>query len=98
MSDEEGRLTNERNRGARAQALLDNDLFKDAVASIEHRLIDEWRKSPLRDTDGREKLHMMQHLLDKLVCHIRDHIQTGQLASHSLVDLEKRRKLFGKSW
>src|SRR4051794_18310031 len=41
-------------RGARAGALLKNDLLQEAFARLEQDYIDAWKISPARDTDGRE--------------------------------------------
>ena len=39
-------------RGARAEALLNNDLLQEAFARLEQDYIEAWRISPARDTDG----------------------------------------------
>lgn len=70
-------------RGAQAAELLGNPLLAEALSAFDLELIDEWKKSPARDQDGRERLWMLYQANQKFKQTLTTHIETGKLASLS---------------
>jgi hypothetical protein len=81
-------------RGARAKAFMDDELMVEAFSEIRRRYIDEWEKTPVRDSEAREKIWIMLKLLDKVKGHLEQVVADGKIAEKEIAALEKR-KLFG---
>ena len=71
----------EKIRGQQAKELLENPIFKEAVQKVSEELDLEWISSPVRDTEGREKIYMMKRMLNVLLVQIKSVVETGQLAT-----------------
>lgn len=97
MGDEEGRLMVEIERARQAQDLIEHPLFKEALEMYRQRLQQEWADSPARDTEGRERLWLMQKTVSVVEGHLRTLMETGKLAS---IQLQQRQTLMqrAKSW
>ena len=67
-------------RANRAKEVIENESYIDAFALIEQELTDQWKLSPARDQDGREKLWLMQRLLGKLKVCLESTMDSGKLA------------------
>ncbi len=79
MSPEE-----ELHRAARAEQILGDDLFRDAVKEIESALLAGIKQSAFKDSELREKLCMQYTLLHSLVDQFKTHMETGKLAEETL--------------
>ena len=85
-------------RAQRAQQLMDDELMVEAFASLETEYIAFWKKTPVRDTDARERLWQQIRNLDLLKGHFEKIISNGKLAQKQLddiVNLGERRKILG---
>ena len=71
-------------RAARAEQILGDDLFKDAVRRIESALLDGIRRSAFVDARLREKLCARYALLQDLVGELRGVMETGRLAEETI--------------
>lgn len=97
MNDEEQAL-----RGERARELLDNPLWAESFGVIEQELIEQWKKSPARDAEGREKLWLTLRLLHQLRGRLESVVDTGKAAQASILAraaeavLETGRRLYGR--
>lgn len=80
-------------RAERAQAMITDPLFAEAWAEIAAELEEQWRTSPARDADGRERIWIMRRLLDKLRMVFVGHVEDGKIARANLAALEKARHL-----
>lgn len=78
----------DRNRGVRAQALLENELLKEAFTELEASYIQAWRATHVDQTAGREKLFLAINVLGKVQQHLIAVISDGKLADRELKDLE----------
>jgi hypothetical protein len=67
-------------RGERAKALWDNDIFKEARTSVRNAIVDKWATSPVGDKEGQHELRLMLKLLDDLEANILRVIQDGKHA------------------
>lgn len=82
--EEEQKLTEEASRGARANALLQSDVYRDAMAKVEAGIIERWKASPVRDLDGQHELRLMYKLLADLQGYINEVATTGKMAMQTL--------------
>jgi ribosomal protein L15 len=86
----EDKLQEAISRGARADALLKNDLLQDAFARLEQDYIEAWKISPARDTDGRERLWQAVNIVAKVRDHIVKVVNDGKLSQRHLEELAHR--------
>jgi hypothetical protein len=77
-------LEKEKQRGQRAKAILEDEIFAEAVQKVSAELRQEWLNSPIRDTEGREKIYMMEKMLNVLLVQLRSVLETGKLASKQI--------------
>lgn len=52
----EAELLHAHTRGERAKAVLENELVQEAFDAVDRKLFEEWKDSPPRDREGRERL------------------------------------------
>ena len=74
-------LEKEQQRGHRAKAILEDEIFVEAIQKVSGELDAEWVNSPVRDTEGREKIYMMKKMLNVLLVQLRSVMETGKLAT-----------------
>jgi len=74
-------------RGARASALLADELLVEAFSRLEAEYIAAWRITPARDTDARERLWQAVNIVGKVREHIARVAADGKLAQRQLDEL-----------
>jgi hypothetical protein len=74
-------------RGARARALLENELLREAFEKLEDDYIAAWKTWPAADTAGRERLWQAVNVLGKVRDHLARIVADGKLAQRELSDL-----------
>ena len=79
--DEEQRLIVEMERSRQANDVLEHPLFIEALNVYRNVLKDEWLNSPARDTEGRERIWVMQKTVEVVERHLREIMETGKLAT-----------------
>lgn len=68
-------------RAKRAAALLEEDsVFHEAWQALGEKIEHAWRTSPVRDTDGRERLFLMRRAMDDLRIVLDGFVQNGAVA------------------
>ena len=77
-------LEKEQQRGHRAKQILEDEIFVEAIQKVSAELDQEWINSPVRDTEGREKIYMMKRMLNVLLVQLRSVMETGKLASKQI--------------
>ena len=82
--DEHKRIA-ERERGARAKILLEDDLLDAAFIDIESALTKAWRDSSSGEVQRREDAWRSLRLLEKLRGTLEHHVNTGKLAEMELL-------------
>jgi hypothetical protein len=95
---DELKANNEMSRGARAKALLDNELLDEAFTALEAAYVERWRATHIDDERGREKLFIAVNVVGKVRAHLSTVIANGNVAAKQLDDLARdtqRRKRFG---
>lgn len=85
MSDQ---LITEIDRERQARELLEHPLLAEALDTYEREITETWKTSPLRDAEGREKLHQMLTAATRFRAFLTQTIQTGQMAR---IQLERER-------
>lgn len=84
--------------GNRAKEVLENPAFVAVFDDIENEVLETWKTSPARDSEGREKLYIYLHLLQKVKARLTSSLDTGKLA---VMDLEHKKTLaerIGMPW
>ena len=71
--------TQEIQRGAHAAEALANPLIAEALGAWETEIVEAWKRSPLRDAEGRERLRLMLEAAQHFRSHLERTIQTGEL-------------------
>lgn len=80
-------------RADRAKELLENPLVIEAFETIEFELTKALMDSPARDTEGREKLYLMNQLLKRVKKHFESTVNTGYLAKRTIADRLKKQAI-----
>jgi hypothetical protein len=71
-------------RGARAKAILTDELFSGSLIELENAYIKAWRETGVRDTDARERLWQAVQVVGKVRDHLSYMIGDGRLAQAEL--------------
>ena len=77
-------------KGNRADELLNNEVFKDALANLRNAIVAKWQECPVRDVEAQHELKLMTKLLTDLEANIRVFIQDGQMAVFEINEQRKR--------
>ena len=77
-------LNKQISRGQKAKELLEEPLLQDSLKAIRNKLDNEWKNSPLRDVEGREKIFFLVKAIDELEAMLISELETGKLASEQL--------------
>lgn len=96
MTDE-AKLRTDRDRGAKAKALLEDPLLVEAFAELDAQYMTAWRATHALDTQAREKLHLAVNVLAKVKDHLTAVAASGSLAKKELEQLTaeaERKKRF----
>lgn len=67
-------------RAGRAKEVLENEVYLDAFEQIKQEIEQQWKSSPARDVEGRERLWLMQALLSKLQNCLQATMDGGKVA------------------
>lgn len=69
----------EKQRVELAKNILENPVFQDSIQKIKTELYGEFQSSPARDSEGREKIYLMNKMFDLLLVNIKSVMETGKL-------------------
>ena len=67
-------------REARAKSLLSDELFNEAVDTLEKDITDAWNHTGIHDTEARENLWLSLRLLERIRLHLTSIVETGEMA------------------
>lgn len=84
MADDELALRRAMDRAAKAQALVDDEILKEAFTTLRQSYVDAWMATDARDTDGRERLWAATTVLTKVRDHLDRMISDGMVAEAQL--------------
>lgn len=71
-------------RGERAQALLRDEIFAEAIEQVRAGIVTAWSSAPIRDKEGHHELKLMLKLLDDVISNIESVISGGKLAADKI--------------
>lgn len=91
MSDE-GKLNLDTARAVQAEAVLNNDLIREAYERIEANLFEQWVATSMHDTQGRERLWAAVQANRKHKDYMQQVIADGSVAAAELRMLAKTRR------
>lgn len=74
-------------RAAQAQSLLDNELLKEALETLEATYIKAWRYSNVDDDKVRERLWQAVQIVGKVRDHLSIVVSHGKLADRELAEM-----------
>jgi len=81
---EELKLRKELERAAKARAVLESELFQEAMAVIEADTLEKWKASPVRDAEGQLALRLKWQIIQEIRGHLADVMTSGKMASAQL--------------
>ena len=87
----------ERIRAEQAKRLLNDPLMAGALQDIKDTLIDQWRRTPVKDADLRERVWGIYGAASKFEELLRSYINTGKFAESVLAQEEQARSLFQRA-
>lgn len=90
MSDD--RLLEARNRAARADALVRDEMLTEGFDALQAAYIEAWRLTRPEDQLAREKLYIAVNVIGKLKDHLHAVITNGKLADAELQELIEAQK------
>ena len=82
-------LDEEIRRAQEAKMLLEHPLLDGVFKTLKENIMEAWRTSPVRDTEGRERLYMAVNVLSQVEGFLREYVTTGKLAAIQLEALTK---------
>lgn len=94
---EELKLRQQADRGARAQRLLEDPIFKESFGEVERVMLEGLINAPIRDTEGVHELKLMIQCLRKVQLHITKMAQTGRMADADLSRWDRLRDKLKRS-
>lgn len=86
-------LDEQRDRGQRAQRLLDDDLLREALDAIESEVVRQWENCPARDSEGKEALWQLMKTSKKFRGLLNGYVQTGRLAAENIKRMEEESRM-----
>ena len=85
----ENDLIREQNKGAKANTILEDELFIESFTMLKASYEKEMVQTSYKDSEARTAIWVAWHQLDKVKSHLTEIMNTGKLASKQLQDLKK---------
>lgn len=83
-------LEADRERGQKADKLLNDPMLADAFVSVKGAILEAWEATPIRDRDGAHELKLMLKLLGDVRANLERAITDGKIAAAELERQERR--------
>ena len=74
-------LEKEQQRGQRAKAILEDEIFVEALQKIRQDLELQWLNSDIKDSEQREHIFLMRRMTEVVVMQLQSVLETGKLAT-----------------
>ena len=74
-------LEKEKQRGLRAKAILEDEIFVEALQKIRQDLELQWLNSDIKDSEQRENIFLMRRMVEVVVMQLQSVLETGKLAT-----------------
>jgi hypothetical protein len=85
---DEVKLGQLQDKGARAQALLDNSLLREVFSYLEAEYLTAWRNTRVSETGAREKLWQAVHIVNLVRDHLTKFVTDGRIATRDLASIK----------
>jgi hypothetical protein len=82
-------------RGVRAERLLSDPMLAEGFAAVREAVLAKFEASPVRDTEGRERLFLMLKALNDVKGHLEQAVREGKFAV-KLRDEKRRFQIFSR--
>jgi hypothetical protein len=82
-------------RGVRAERLLGDEMLKEGFDAVREAILAKFETSPVRDTEGRERLFLMLKALNDVKSHLEQAVREGKYALR-LRDEKRRFQIFSR--
>lgn len=92
------KLRQDRERGLRAQHVMDNPLVKEALDTIRNHITTEWQNSKAKDKEGREEAWKMLKVVNEFERFFVNIMATGKMASQEISRLEQMKQKVSNLW
>ena len=80
-------------RGRQAQEILEHPLVVEFFEAAEKELWEQFKTSPLRDEEGREKIRLLSECMTKFRLALESHVTTGKMV---LMEQEQKRSMLDR--
>jgi len=80
----EGKLRQQAERAARAEALMRDPLIVEAFETLDKEFVNAWKQSSIDDQAARENIYQLLQALDALKGHFQKVLEDGRLAEERL--------------
>lgn len=84
---EELKRHREIDRGNRATAILDNELFQEAIQSLRDTYKNAWEQSSMKDSDSRERVWALLRGLNDMEQHFKSLVTTGEMSKKQVAEI-----------
>ena len=89
---DEIKLAQQQAQGARAQALLNDELLIECFETLKKEYIDYWKVSHVNDEKGRERLWMAVNIVEKVKDQLGKIAAGGRLATKDLSSIKTMKR------
>ena len=83
-------------KGEKANSLLSNEIFSEAMLNLRQAITMKWQECPIRDIQAQHELKLMIKLLTDLEANIKRFVQDGKMAQFEIEEQRKRDEMRGK--
>lgn len=77
-------------RGVEAKQVLENEAYRDAMASLKAQVYEQWKNCPVRDHEGQLLLLQLAKITEKFESILSGAVEAGKMAQHK-IDLDELR-------
>ena len=82
-------------RGVKAERLLNDPMLAEGFDAVRGAILAKFEASPVRDTEGRERLFLMLKALNDVKGHLEQAVREGKF-SHRLLEERRRFQIFSR--
>ncbi len=88
LAAEAAKLAPRANMAARAQSILDDELFRDAVEAVRDRLLSEFKSGK---PENAKDVRLMYDALERVISALHEHMRDGQIVKARLDQINVRK-------
>lgn len=92
LDKREDRALEEIDRAARAKAIFEDDLFKEAVDAVQQQLYTQFAATDAAHVIELQRANIGMQMLDRVLKLLRSHVDTGKLAEVTLNEVRAQKE------